>query len=435
MDIVVYLSIFIAEAFIFCLYTFKLFIMKYSRVNTILYIALGYFAMYLLSFLHNAYLNVAVFTTIVFLLMLRLFSVRISQALFHTLILSSTMSLSEVIVTNVLSKYISTIWIDWVKWTHDFSFIILAFFSKLLYFLITQLFVIVLKKNKTQRTSLNFGTVLLIIINICALATVHILCQLGWTLPYSTTLEYTIAIGSALMFITLILVYSLYGYNQKKSGEFTDLQLQLQKEKDAAEYYHMLIAQDERQKIMIHDIKNHLQSLAQLNRNGNQQEVEQYLNELLQSDSLSPSVQVCDHELLNAILCRYRMQCQELGINFHTDIRSGCADFLSDEEITALFCNLLDNAIEAIGDTPDGFIEVSMAKRQNHPVTTLVVKNSCPNAPKQGSAGQLLTNKSNPKYHGYGLRSVNRIATKHHGHMQSYYDKTDATFHVILSFL
>ena len=50
-----------------------------------------------------------------------------------------------------------------------------------------------------------------------------------------------------------------YGYNQKKSGEFTDLQLQLQKEKDAGKYYHMLAAQDEQQKIMIHDIKNHLQ--------------------------------------------------------------------------------------------------------------------------------------------------------------------------------
>ncbi len=434
MDAIIYLFTFITEAYIFYLYTSKLFIMKHSRTSTILCIALGYLVMFLLSFFHNPDVNITIFTVIVFLLILRLFSARISQALFHTLILSSTMSLSEVIVTDFLFKYISTIWNEWVNWSHTFVLIIGVFFSKLLYLFITQFLAAIQKKNKSQHTSLNLGTVLLIIISICSFASINILCELVWNLPYSTTLEHTIAVGSTLMFIILILVYSLYGYNQKKRGEFTDLQLQLQKEKDAGKYYHMLAAQDEQQKIMIHDIKNHLQSLAQLNQDGRQKEVEQYLNELLQSDSLRPSVRVCDHELLNAILCRYQIQCQEKNIGFHTDIRSGCADFLTDEEITALFCNLLDNAIEAIGDTADSFIEVSMAKRPNPPVTTLIVKNSCPNAPKSGNAGQLLTSKSNPQYHGYGLRSVKRIATKYHGYMQAYYDEMDATFHVIVSF-
>lgn len=432
MEAIVYLCIYLVEAYIFYQYASNLFVLKFSLRKTIFLILLGHVIMYVVSFCHNAYCNTFTFTLISFFLLLLLFTIRIPHALFHTIILSITMLLSESLTTAILSKYMSDIWL---KWSHYSELTILATFSKLLYFIFTQILSTIQKKRVIKHSIADLGTYLLIMISLCVIAVPLILCSLGWNLPHSTTLEYTIAIGSALMFITLILVYSLYGYNQKKSGEFTDLQLQLQKEKDAAEYYHMLIAQDERQKIMIHDIKNHLQSLAQLNQNGNQQEVEQYLNELLQSDSLSASVQVCDHELLNAILCRYRMQCQELGINFHTDIRSGCADFLSDEEMTALFCNLLDNAIEAIGDTPDSFIEVSMAKRQNPPVTTLVVKNSCPNAPKQGSAGQLLTNKSDPKYHGYGLRSVNRIATKHHGHMQAYYDKADATFHVIVSFL
>lgn len=34
------------------------------------------------------------------------------------------------------------------------------------------------------------------------------------------------------------------------------MQLQLQKEHDSAEYYKMLIAQNENQRILIHDMKN-----------------------------------------------------------------------------------------------------------------------------------------------------------------------------------
>lgn len=433
MDVMIYFFIFVSEALIFFLYSSKLFIMKYSRGKTILSISVGYFFMFLVSFFHNATLNVTVFTGILFLLILLMFSVHFSQALFHTIILSSTMSLSEVIVTNVLSKYISTIWIDWEQWTHDSIFILLAFLSKLLYLLITQFFAFVLNRRKSQRTFLNPETVIIIIISICTLATVHILSRLVWTLPHSDTLESTIAFGATLMFIILILVYILYGYNQKKSGEFTDLQLQLQKAKDTAEYYHMFIAQDEKQKIMIHDIKNHLYSLAQLNQNGNQQQIKQYLDELIHSESFKPSMRICDHELLNAILCRYRIQCQEKKIDFHADIRSGCASFLTDEEITALFCNLLDNAVEALENAPNSFIEVSMSKHPKPAQTTLVIKNSCPTVPRYGSAGQFLTNKSNPKYHGYGLRSVKHIVANHHGHMQTYYDKADSTFHVILS--
>ena len=53
-----------------------------------------------------------------------------------------------------------------------------------------------------------------------------------------------------------LLVFGINQYNQKKSQEYTDMQLLLQKESDSVEYYEMMLSQNENQSILIHDIKN-----------------------------------------------------------------------------------------------------------------------------------------------------------------------------------
>ena len=431
MEAVVYLCIYLVEAYIFYQYAANLFELRYSQRKTVLGILSAHAIMYAVSFFHNAFGNIFVFALLSWLLLIWLFGINVFNALFHTIILSVSMVLCEALAAAILSGYMPEIWQNWSRYS---EMIFLGTFSKFFYFIFTQVLAGVQRKRVVKRFTADFGTYLLILISLCIISVPFILCFLGWNLPYSRTLEYAIAIGSSIMFITLLLVYSLYGYNQKKSEAFTDLQMQLQKEKDAAEYYQVLVAQDEKQKIMIHDIKNHLQSIALLNQQNDQKKIEQYLDELFKSDSLRPSAQICSHALLNAILCRYRAQCMERSIHFQADIRSGCVDFLNDEEITALFCNLLDNAMEAIGDTSDSFVEVSVSKRKNQPITTLVVKNSCKDIPRQGKMGQFLTQKSNPQYHGYGFRSVKQIASQHHGHLQAYYDEVEAAFHVIVSF-
>lgn len=48
------------------------------------------------------------------------------------------------------------------------------------------------------------------------------------------------------------------------------MQLLLQRESDSAKYYEMLLSQNENQRILIHDIKKHLQSIELLNAKMNQ---------------------------------------------------------------------------------------------------------------------------------------------------------------------
>ena len=52
------------------------------------------------------------------------------------------------------------------------------------------------------------------------------------------------------------------------------------------------------------------------------------------------------HEMLNSILCRYQRHCNDKHIIFHTDIRSGTVQHIYPRDLTSLFCNLLENAVE-----------------------------------------------------------------------------------------
>ncbi len=147
--------------------------------------------------------------------------------------------------------------------------------------------------------------------------------------------------------------------------EFTQMQLLLQKESNSTEYYEMLRLQNENQRILIHDIKKHLHSIDMLNKQKEHDKIDAYLHQLICSSDLKESAQLCEHEMLNSILCRYMQQCTNSHIAFHADIRSRTTDFITDNDLTSLFCNLLDNAVKAAEDIPESFIEISTVKKNS----------------------------------------------------------------------
>lgn len=214
--------------------------------------------------------------------------------------------------------------------------------------------------------------------------------------------------------------------------EFMELQISLQKESDSAEYYEMLLSQSENQSILIHDIKKHLQSIHTLNDQKENDKVHAYIEQLLSSSDLMEVSKLCDHEMLNTILSRYKRQCLSEHITLHTDIRSGSIHFLSDTDLTSLFCNLLDNAYEAACNIPDAFIEITAGKKEKTPFTIITVVNSCRVNPFDHANGRLTTTKSDSAKHGFGVKSIQKIVDKYHGNLEMYFDEETMTFHSVI---
>jgi sensor histidine kinase regulating citrate/malate metabolism len=126
-------------------------------------------------------------------------------------------------------------------------------------------------------------------------------------------------------------------------------------------------------------------------------------------------------------------QCTDSHITFHVDIRSGTTDFIADNDLTSLFCNLLDNAIAAASIIPDSFIEINTSKREKTSFVVITVINSCRKNPFLHKDRQLHTDKTDKSRHGFGLKSIRKTVNKYHGNMQMYYNDDTLTFHTIIT--
>ena len=101
--------------------------------------------------------------------------------------------------------------------------------------------------------------------------------------------------------------------------------------------------------------------------------------------------------------------------------------------MTALFCNLLDNAIESAKKVERGFIDFSVIRKENTPAIFIKIINSCKTSPFSSKTGKLFTTKPNPYIHGFGVKSINQIIEKHSGSMAMHYEEEDNTFHTIIT--
>ncbi len=229
-----------------------------------------------------------------------------------------------------------------------------------------------------------------------------------------------------------LLIWLLYLHVQNRNEVFVQMQHRLQKEKACAAYYRVLLEQKENQNILLHDIKGHLQSIAILNKHKEPDKITAYIERLLQGFALQDSVQVCDNELLNAILCCCHQRCLEHGITFQTDVRSGTADFLKEDELTSLFCNLLDNAFAAACGQAEAYIRLNVTARPDTALVVVTMANSCETDPFTPH-GRLISHKPDSTRHGFGLKSIRRIVRKYQGHMQTYYGQEDHSFHTVIT--
>lgn len=128
-----YFIIFLIEAFILLQYTSALFEAKYRKLIEVPFLLVLYSAIYPLSFISNYFLNAAAFFGVNFVFIFLMYRTNVQLALFHSAISTAVMSASELFVFNIISRYTTGFF---TGARHNLNLILLAVFSKFLYFLI-----------------------------------------------------------------------------------------------------------------------------------------------------------------------------------------------------------------------------------------------------------------------------------------------------------
>ena len=426
--IVLLLFSFFTEAVILWQYTSNIFTSSYgSKIRLALLSAL-YTILFLLSLLRQTGLNVVSFFVFNTVFLYVLFKLKLLLALFHSAIVTAIMGISEIAVLGIISRFFPHFLLE-----TDAGLVFYTVFSKIFFFAVIYLLIHLFKGKKLNQEQYGHFEILLMLIPVSSIFIIFTLLSIGETSAFAPPIDFLVTICAVFLLMVNLLVFGINQYNQKKSQEYADLQLLLQKESDSVEYYEMMLAQNENQSILIHDIKKHLQSIKLLNEKHDSDKINAYIQQLMESSDLRETTNICDNEMLNAILCRYQRQCNDKHIHFHTDIRSGTVQYIYQHDLTSLFCNLLENAMESAENIPDSFIELTVQKKENSPFVVIILINSCQNTPVYNQEGVPVSHKLDNGRHGFGIKSIKKVVKQYHGNLQMYYDNDSGTFHTIIT--
>lgn len=430
MEIVCYVIVYFVEALILWLYCNDLFTAKYSDRRTGLALFASYSLLFFLSLLDLYWLNGAAFLIVNFLFIRTFYDSSWSTALFHAGIITIAMNLGEIILLSISPNFARHFYEIPRNTT---QLIIYALSSKLNYFFIIYILshLPIIRTNK-KVTGVH-GSLVLVPIPLVTFFITITLSTIYRTTDISASVNKMIAICSVLLLLLNLLIWFFFSLTQKRNEEFTELQLSLVKENDMAEYYKMLSAQNENRSILIHNIRNDLYTISNLAKQNQPAEIVNYIDKLVQTSSLqsSDSLQICRNTTLNAILCRYKEECKKQDISFIIDSLDNSLDFMNTNDLTALFCNLLDNAVDAAACVPDSFIKLNISEQENTPFAVLFLQNSCAQNPID-TFGKLPSHKKDASRHGFGMKSIQRTLDNYGGEMEFYYEEKMRTFCVVI---
>lgn len=182
-----------------------------------------------------------------------------------------------------------------------------------------------------------------------------------------------------------IVVFLVHESVLQTQAENTSLKLQKQKSEIDTEYYSILQNQYENSNILIHDIKRHLLSIKELSNEKDFEGINKYIDNLYENYQIKYLRIYSDNKLINAIINRYMNTCKDKTIDFYCDIRDIDFSFMSDNDITSLLDNLLENAIEATQNANDKKIELTV-KPINTNYIVINAWNYCSSAPNLRTA-------------------------------------------------
>lgn len=425
-----YAIVYIAEALIAWLYYEYLFDRKKKYSITLSLYGLSYSILFLIYYLDITILNTLGFFLFNYLLSLFIYSCAHKTAILHSAFLSFIMTISEILTGLLMSVFVG----DFAAYTYDISIMIpMAIISKLLYLILALIGSRIFSPHKSNQDEPHLMLLFCSLPTLSAFFSVIVAC-LCLDSEWSTSAEFIIVISILVLLFINLAFFVLYNYQQRTNAEFLSLQLSMQKEESDTAYYKSLHDQSESQKVLIHDIKNHLQVIDGLAKDENNQKITDYIEKLGSTLIAPQKAKLSNDPILELLLIQYSNKCKDSDITFICDIRDHCSDFLDAPSKTTVFGNLLANAFEAAEKSVEKIIEITLTYNEQQGIIVISVINSCDVAPILGKNGKYRSQKTSPGIHGVGLKGIERVVHKYHGLETMYFDEKKQKFHHIIQF-
>ena len=207
----------------------------------------------------------------------------------------------------------------------------------------------------------------------------------------------------------LFLLYLIKVMNEKSFLEYEIKSME--KQADLQYKYYMRQEQKYNKTLgLLHDVNKHIKSIEQLYLNGNTEIAAEYTKQI--GGMLQPLIpdKYTGNPILDILLADYLAIMDEKQIDFDIKVDNVKMDFMDAIDITTIFGNLLDNAIEACdGMEKDRKIVVRIDAY--HEMVSIRMENNC--AAIKWKNGVPVSDKG--RNHGMGLPNVRRSIEKYDG--------------------
>lgn len=177
--------------------------------------------------------------------------------------------------------------------------------------------------------------------------------------------------------------------------------------------------------IKVHDLRHQISGKA------SQASLDsEFKKELLDVVSIYDTHMNTGNRVLDSLLQQKALVCDVNDIQFVVMLDGKKMDFLSVSDMTSLFGNALDNAIEQETKEDKEVRFVHVVSQEKDSILSVTIENYCSNKPLFGGDGLPMTSKAK-EYHGFGTKSIKSIVEKYGGVCSFQWEK--GTF--ILNFL
>lgn len=369
------------------------------------------------------WLNTIYFLVINFLFGFICYRIKFTRIIFYSVILDIFNATLEFATIFLVSAVTDT---DTNSYLNQTNMLILELvISKLLYFLICNITARLAKKEKNNirfplilyMYPLTVVAVLLIFWDVCAKANI------------SHSQKVALAVISAALFFSVVLLFIMYQHNIEKENELFLLQNELDKIETDKTYYDILEKQNQDLMIYAHDAKKHLSAIREINDNPI---ISNYIDDMSKALKSHSKTSHSGNHIFDVILNKYDTECELKNIKFSYDVKLCNLDFIESYDLVTILGNLLDNAVRASENAENAFI--SLYTHYTNTYAVLEISNKC-NTPPVSSNNELLTTKSNKRQHGLGIKSIKRTLKKYGGDFEWKYDNTNKVFTAILMIL
>lgn len=302
--------------------------------------------------------------------------------------------------------------------------VVVVIVSKIVLFYTTRI-ILRHKNNNLCATKLNiFMLVIIPCISIIALASLMKVTLLNDEM----TAYITIGIGCILL--ANIMTYYFFTVISKEYETKLKIQLLEQQNENAKKNIENADAFIKQMKSVRHDIKNQLIVISGYLDKNKIEEAKKYINSL--NENCPPNI----HEYINtgnetfdAIANSKIALCTQKNIFMTVSIMEDSLNGMDAIDISILFGNILDNAIEAAEKTKSRRITVDIQTKGEY--LSILVSNSIQESVLENNS-RLETSKGNKESHGIGIKSIKAIVKKYDGMLQFFEEQNEFCCHILL---